>query len=221
MSISDRACQRVPKDIAEELGLAGIARLLQLMVDAYRDLKARKCIAADSSEDSITEEWFVHIQQRWRNEPAIALVPVHQKADATEAKSRGRHPTVDFCFRDSYEARSYFGVECKLLDEGNTRHLGDYLDDTRGIGRFLRRRYAAYAGAGAMAGYVRIGSPNHVAEILKTALANVTDKVILARSGLLPGAPHLYESRHRRDRARAVAAFLCYHLLLAFECGVG
>jgi hypothetical protein len=61
MGLADRIRPTVPRDIAKELGPAGLACLLQLMIDAYSDLRARNCIRPGTSEDTITEEWFVHI----------------------------------------------------------------------------------------------------------------------------------------------------------------
>ena len=215
MGLADHIRPNVPKDIAKELGTAGLTCLLQLMADAYQDLKARKCIRADSKEDSITEEWFVHIQQRWKQKPAMSCIPIHQKQDATKAKPRGKHPTVDFCFRDCFDKRSYLGAECKLLDEGDRRYFKAYLDNTEGIGRFLDGRYSAHSGAGAMVGYVRSGSCDKVAASLEQAIQKLDGKPNLKKSQPLSRFDHLYESRHTRNCP--VAGFLCYHLLFGFN----
>lgn len=216
MGLADHIPPDVPKDIAKQLGAAGLTCLLQLMADAYHDLKARKCIRADSKEDSITEEWLVHILQRWKQKPTISYLPFQQKEDATKAKPRGKPPTVDFCFRDGFDDRVYFGAECKLLDEGNRRYLKAYLDDTEGIGRFLNGRYAAHAGAGAMVGYVRFGSCDNVAASLGEAIQKLDGKPKLKRSQTLSRFDQLYESHHTRNWP--VAGFLCYHLLFGFNC---
>ena len=216
MGLADYIPPDVPKDIAKELGAAGLTCLLQLMVDAYHDLKARKCIGADSKEDSITEEWLVHILQRWKQKPTISCIPIHQKGDAAKAKPRGKPPTVDFCFRDRFDSSSYFGVECKLLDEGDRRRLRAYLDDTEGIGRFLNGRYSAHSGAGAMVGYVRSGSCDKVAASLRRDIQNLDGKPKLKKSRMLSTFDQLYESQHTRNCP--VAGFLCYHLLFGFNC---
>lgn len=214
MGLAEHIRPSVPKDIVKELGSAGVACILQLMADAYQDLKTRQYVQPDTSEDTITEEWFVHIQLRWRQKPTISCIPVHQKQDPTKSKARGKSPTVDFCFRDCFDYRSYFGAECKLLDAGNATHLNAYLDDTRGIGRFVDGRYAAYAGAGAMVGYVRSGRCDDVVASLRGAIHALSGRPKLKKSRPLSGCDHLYESEHLRSCE--VPEFLCYHLLLGF-----
>ena len=216
MGLADRFRPIVPKDIARELGSAGLRSILRLMADAYGDLEARKCVMSNSDEDSITEEWYVCIQQRWKQDSRLSYIPVHQKSDATRAKARGKSPTVDFCFRDGFDDRSYFGVECKLLDEGSKKHIKAYLDDTEGIGRFVSGRYSAPSGAGAMAGYVRTGSCDKVAASLRTDIRKLTGNPKLTKSRTLSTFAYLYESRHTRNCP--VATFRCYHLLLGFNC---
>ncbi len=214
MSLSDSPRPAVPKDVVKELGIAGVARLLKLMTDAYRDLRARKCVTAASAEDDITEEWFVQILLRWV--PEMSLIPVHQKQDPTKAKPRGRRPTIDFCFRDRSERGAYFGAECKLLDEGDAGYMKAYLDDTEGIGRFLDGRYAAHTGAGAMVGYVRTGKCDAVATELSDEMQKLKDSPTLCKSTVLCDFDQLYESEHKRDCA--VPEFLCFHLLFGFNC---
>jgi len=214
VGLANGSRQSVPRDVAEVLGAAGVTRLLQLMVDAYRDLRSRQCVTANSSENSITEEWFVHIQQRWRQTPAISLIPFHQKEDATKAKARGGVPTIDFCFRSYFDRESYFGAECKLLDEGNATHLRAYLDSKEGIGRFLDGRYGANTGVGAMVGYVRSGVCEKVAETLSDRIPRLEGEPNLGKSHTLKNFDQLYETQHKRQCP--VADFLCYHFLFGF-----
>ena len=216
MGLVDHIRQTVPKDIVRELGPAGVACLLQLMADAYLDLRTTRFVQSDTSEDTITEEWFVYIQRRWRQKPAISFIPVHQKQDTAKSKARGKSPTVDVCFRDCFDNRSYFGAECKLLDAGNRTHLAAYLDDTKGIGRFVDGRYASNAGAGAMVGYVRSGTCDSVVTSLEHAIQRLSGKPKLTKSRPLRAFDQIYESQHSRDCQ--VAEFLCYHLLLGFNC---
>ena len=207
-----------PKDLAEELGQDGIRKLLSLMCDAYHDLRTAGCITASMQEPAITEEWSVQIQVRWRQQSNISLVPVLEKRDTHKAKRRGRAPTIDFCFRDRMfnERESYFGAECKLLDEGSTKHLKAYLDENEGIGRYLTGKYAARTGAGAMVGYVRTGDPKVVASELTEALKKLDGKPTLAKSPSLLQFDDLYESTH--ERTDGVSPFQCFHVLFGFHC---
>ena len=215
MEIDNRKAASVPKDLAKRLGNQGIRKLLMLLTRAYRDLYDRQWVKADSPEDRITEEWFIHIQKRWKSDDACGLIPVPQKGDCTKAKSRGRPPTIDFCFRDEFYGESYFGAECKLLDQGCKSHLAAYLDMDEGIGRFISGRYAAATGAGAMVGYVRQGDCKVVADDLASGIKDLNGAPSLSRSAPLPDFDQLYESRHLRTAG--ISPFLCYHLLLAFN----
>lgn len=217
MGISDHTRPDIPKDIAKELGCAGLQCLLQLMVDAYENLAARQVVKIDTRENAITEEWFMDISLLWKEKPGIALIPLLQKEDATKTKSqRGSPPTIDFCFRDGFDGRVYFGAECKLLDETKARYLNAYLDSEEGIGRFLDGRYAACAGAGAMVGYVRSGSCDNVAKSLGQDIQGLNGNPKLSKSQMLSNFKQLYESQHTRNCP--IAEFLCYHLLFGFNC---
>jgi len=215
MELTQHARGVVPMDIAKELGEAGIACLLQLMTDAYIDLQARGCITGCSPEDYITEEWYVHIQEKWRTRPAISLIPIHQKQDETKAKRRGRPPTIDFCFRHRFYKHSYFGAECKLMDENNADHLAAYIDADKGIGRFTSGKYATFSSAGTMIGYVRTGSYRNVSNDLARAMRGLDGRPVLKKSMVLKDFNALYQSRHKRRPP--LTKFLCYHLLFAFE----
>ena len=208
----------VPPDLARQLGPAGIRKLLGILAGAYRDLYARRHVRADSSEDSISEEWCVHILLRWKGKDVFGLVPMPQKQDTQKAKRRGRPPTVDFCFRAAFCGEAYFGAECKLLDEGDADHLRAYLDVRKeeGIGRFLSGKYASHTGAGAMVGYVRRGDCDVVAKELAKGIRRVKGRPRLVKSQPLPDFDQLYESTHQRRSC--VSPFVCFHLLFAFDC---
>jgi len=216
MGLTEQILTPVPENIAQKLGRAGLEKLLSLLYYAYQDLLTKRIIQADSHEDSITEEWFICIQLRWKREPELSLIPIPQKPDRTMAKKQGRPPTIDFCFRSEYSDRVYFGTECKLLDEHCKEHLDAYLDNEDGIGRFLNGKYAFYAGAGAMVGYVRQGNPNEVAKQLAKMLVNLEGKPELKKSVIVPQSDQLYETKH--NRRVGVSPFSCFHLLFAFNC---
>lgn len=216
MEIAKRRSASVPRDLAKQLGTRGIRRLLTLLTDAYRELYDRRWVRADSPEDSITEEWFIHIQRKWASGDACGLIPIHQKADTTQAKRRGRPPTIDFCLRDAFFPESYFGAECKLLDEGCKEHLNAYLDDKEGIGRFISSKYSTCTGTGAMVGYVRRGDCVAVAKNIASAMTKMNGSPTLTKSHPLPRFRPIFESEHQRTTG--VSPFLCHHLLFAFDC---
>ena len=216
MSVTRNVPPPALNDLAMELGQDGIRRILRLMSDAYHGLRARGIITATMQEDEITEEWVVDIKLRWRQEPNIQLVPIQQKRDAYKAKRRGKAPTIDFCFRDRLFPESYFGAECKLLDEGSNTYLKAYLDEEEGIGRYLSGKYAASTGAGAMIGYVRTGDPKAVARELAPGIKALHGAPEFKASQPLPDFDDLYESTHKRTDG--VSPFQCFHMLLGFYC---
>ena len=186
-----------------------------MLCEAYKDLRAAGVVDGKMSEDRITEEWFVKVQIRWKGS-SLCLIPVCQKPDTRNAAPRGRPPTIDFCLRDQYCAKTYFGAECKLLDAGCRKHLREYLHRSRGIGRFLTCKYSAYTSAGAMVGYVRKGDAKVVARELADAIEKLSGNPQLEKTPSLSDFDDLYHTLH--DRESGASPFTCFHLLFAFGC---
>jgi hypothetical protein len=199
-------------DLAKELGTDGLRLLLKIMCDAYYALKKNRFVLDTTPEDVITEEWFLKIQDRSQG---LSVKPIPQKQDPTKGKKRGKAPTIDFCFRHERFSESYLGAECKLLDEGSSKHLREYMSDKRGIGRFLDGRYAYHSSVGAMVGYVRVGNPKNVAKSVRKSMSKFPDKPRMIKDKPIVSFEDIYKSRHTRTSGKS--PFKIFHLFYAFR----
>lgn len=207
---------RKAPDLAKEVGPSGIRQLLQLMCDAYHDLLESDYVKTNTPENEITEQWYIYILAQWRRIPSfsVKITPIHQKEDPTKGKRGKRFPTIDFCFRADYFPESYFGAECKLLDEGNRRHLLEYASKN-GIGRFIDGRYSSKSSAGAMVGYIRVGCAEKCACDVRSCISKLPNTPKLMKVEPIGRFKDIYESLHRRTSG--VSPFKIFHSFYTFE----
>ncbi|MCB0196017.1 MAG: hypothetical protein KDJ65_28965 [Anaerolineae bacterium] len=203
----------IPSDLAQTLGIKGVQIILILIRDAYSDLLSLQCITSGMDENDITEEWFVCLQLHWRKTD-ISLVPIHEKGDKTNQKSkRGKPPTVDCCFRHQWHKHSYFGIECKLIEANNKILCDKYI--TNGVDRFLDCRYSSNCSQGAVLGYIRQTICLDVATNIEERLTQLSGNPSLNKTQqLLPFEEH-YTSVHHRTAC--ISPFTLHHFLLSFN----
>lgn len=214
MELSEVYQQNSAPDLAKELGYDGIRVLLNIMSNAYIELLNSSFVQMTTPEDDITEEWFVKIMGCMA-ELNLPVVPIHQKQDRTMEKESGKPPTIDFCFRHKIVPESYFGAECKLLDEGETKYFLEYVNEN-GLGRFLDGRYSSCSSAGSMIGYVRTGDPKQVAIKVSERLAKLPNAPKMTKDDPLDSFRHIYKSNHKRKAG--LSKIHMYHLFFAFNC---
>ncbi len=200
------------KDLAKELGENGVRQLLKIMCDAYHDLRKSNFVAHNKQEPEITEEWYLKILKQWRNSNMVGFYPICEKGDRRKGMKRGKAPTIDFCFRDEYYSASYFGAECKLLDEGEEKYVEYYVD--KGIMRYLEGKYGRNTSAGSMIGYVRTGDAKNVANKVAAKVQTLPGAPKMMRSRPLDTFDNLHESSHKR--ILGVTPFQLYHLFFQF-----
>lgn len=202
-SIKDiEASNQVPADLARKIGIGGVAEILTILWQGYHALKSDSKIIITSStpEDEITQEWFVKIQRRWdsRNRATcLALnivVPHHQYGDDTMAKSRGKKPTIDFCFRDWEINDSYFGAECKNLYKHEPAKIKRYVN--KGVMNYVSGKYGSHSSVSSMVGYVLSGDIPTIVEQLKVEIQKKSPISNLTRE--LSTAEPQYKTRHTR-----------------------
>lgn len=201
----------VPDDLVSVLKPSGITVILELIRDAYFDLCANGIITAQMSENDITEEWFVYLQERWRNS-GLSLVPIHEKQDKTKAKQRGKPPTIDCCFRDRWHKHSYFGVECKLVEADDQALCSEYINN--GLKRFIDGVYNSRCSEGAMLGYVCRSLGREVAKQLQAKLDQWNINAKLEKSQRLSPFDEYYVSQH--VRLENASPLVMHHFLLLF-----
>lgn len=202
-----------PYDLARQLGENGIAKILEIVCEAYVVLQTKHLVKKGMTEDEITEELVSQTECIWRKSSVLSsIVPMNQKIDRTLAKNRGRPPTIDFCFRHVWVKEAFFGFECKRLAEGNSALSQEYVDN--GLCRYLRGEYCSSGSAGSMIGYVTSGSLVAIIRDIKTRVDNerAVNAMTLAFSiGLFK---EHYVSTHTRERG--LSQFSVHHLFFSF-----
>ena len=202
----------ISADLAQTLGVKGMQIILTLIRDAYLDLLSLQCITSAMDENDITEEWFIWLQLYW-HKADISLVPIHEKGDKTNQKSkRGKPPTVDCCFRNKWHKQSYFGIECKLIEANNKTLCDNYI--TNGVDRFLDCRYSSKCSEGAILGYIRQTTCHDVATKIGDRLTKLPGSPALKKTDqLLPFKEHYVSVHHRMA---CISPFTLHHFLLSF-----
>lgn len=202
-----------PYDLAVKIGEDGITKLLGLVCAAYDTLYKHDIVKSGMSEDEITEELFKEIQIVWRvSSIPQTIVPINQKIDKTNAKDRGRPPTIDFCFRDRWVREAFFGFECKLLAEGNDRLYEEYIKN--GLYRFIEGKYCAKGSAGSLIGYVNSGSVDAIVKEVKSRVDKERILKDMALASSISAFQEHYVSIHSRDKG--LPQFCVHHLFFRF-----
>ncbi len=214
MSLQQSYHPQPPSDELSRALVSGAVRvMLCLMRDAYFDLLQKHIVTQEMDENDITEEWFVCLQQRWQQSALFSFVPIHEKQDKNEAKSRGKPPTVDFCFRSEWDKHYYFGAECKLVEANDQTLCQRYIEN--GVNRYVDGRYGQDFPEGAMLGYIRQTCCTDVATELRNRIGALKDHPSFQHTDVLLPLEECYISRH--NRPKGISPFTLYHLLFGFE----
>lgn len=204
----------VSRELLDELGPDGVKILLELMRDAYFDLQNEKKDFIAMGENEITEEWVVQVMQRWRKSMVpSSIIPIHEKQDRSSAGRRGRPPTIDFCFRDQWDKKSYFGAECKLVEANNKGLCDEYVDE--GMKRYIIGKYNPKHQEGAMIGYVRQTSCSAVVDEICVRVSVFESGVELEKSQELLPFDEYYLSTHQK--LKSATTFRIHHLLFSLS----
>ena len=125
MKLSDLSTQESmsgsPHFLGEELRLDGISHFLEILCDAYGNLRTQTKITLSMGELSINEEFYRHVQMLWIERGPKTITPIPEKSHGKRTIGRGKTPTIDICFRD-WDPDLYFGVECKILEDKKSRY---------------------------------------------------------------------------------------------------
>lgn len=198
----------IPRDLLELLGSSGVRALLELMRDAYNELVSIRGDFSGMSENDITEEWYVQLVALWRSSKVpSSIVPIHEKQDKTKAAKRGRPPTIDFCFRGSWDTRAYFGAEAKLVEADDKKLCDEYV--SAGVERYVSGKYNPVVAEGAMLAYIRRSRCADVAEAVKQRVVDLPGSPIFQKETTLLPFEDYYTSNHVKN----TRPFLVHHLL--------
>jgi len=201
-----------PGDLAKELGPDGIMTLLRIICEAYSELRASGRVKPSiMSEPEITEELYVELLDAWKKAD-ISLMPVHEKSHGKRKKGRGKTPTIDFCFRHKWDRNSYFGAECKLLEENNSELYKLYVDE--GVNRYLSGKYGEKCSVGSMIGYIIIGNTAKIINEVKIKVDELSNISNMKKSDSINGFTDHYRSVHGRKVGNT--PFRIHHLFFSF-----
>lgn len=200
-----------PRDLAKELGPDGIMTLLRIICEAYKELRASGRVTAIMSEPEITEELYVELLDVWKKAD-ISLMPVHEKSHGKRKKGRGKTPTIDFCFRHKWDRNSYFGAECKLLEENNSELYKLYVDE--GVNRYLSGKYGEKCSVGSMIGYIIIGNTAEIINKVKIRVDKLSNISNIKKFDSINGFTDHYKSVHGRKVGNS--PFHIHHLFFSF-----
>ena len=201
-----------PEDLAKELGPDGITTLLSRICEAYENLYASGRVVCTMSEPEITEELVFELQDVWFDKGPRSLKPIHEKSHGKRKKGRGKTPTIDFCFRHKWDRNSYFGAECKLLEENNSELYKLYVDE--GVNRYLSGKYGEKCSAGSMIGYIIIGNTAEIINEVKIKVDELSNISNIKKSDSINGFTDHYKSVHGRKVGNT--PFHIHHLFFSF-----
>lgn len=209
------ASNQMPVDLAKKLGKNGVVEVLTVMWQGYDDLQAENVITSDMNENTITQEWYLRVNERWHQENrasriSVRLSPIVQYEDDTLAKPQGQSPTIDFCFRAWSKDEGYFGAECKNLYDHDKKHIKRYV--STGVNNYTSGRYGSKSTVSSMIGYVLSGEISEIVDDLSKEIATTKPRSNLTR--VFGTRDAQYKTTHIRTLDGEL--IILYHLLFNF-----
>ena len=204
------------EDFAKDIGDDGIRNILSMICEAYIELCNRPNkhkITATMGEIDITAELFVELEIVWKNKGTTSIVPHHEYPDRDDGKNRGKPPAIDFCLRDRFIKKFYFGAECKLLKEDDDTSYKQYV--VEGVNRYLEGKYGKKCSCGSMIGYITTGDIVKIIGGVKIKVDEVSDISKMDESYTINGFDEHYESKH--TRLVGYTPFCIHHLFFSFN----
>lgn len=209
------ASNPMPIDLAKELGAGGITELLSVLWQGYDELHSANLVTVDMSENTITQEWTLRVQELWYRENraarlSVKLAPAPQHEDGTLAKKKGQLPTIDFCFRTWGINDRYFGAECKNLYDHDNEHIKRYVDT--GVCNYTSGRYGSKSSVSSLVGYVLSGKIPKIVDELRNEMKRTSPRSNISRD--MKSTDPQYRSSHIRTLDGSVITI--YHLFFDF-----
>jgi hypothetical protein len=201
-------------DLAKELGEQGIAKLLAIVCSAYKILQENSLINSEMKEYEITEELVTQVTCVWaesENKPQN-IVPINQKSDTACAKKRGKAPTIDFCFRNSWIRETYFGFECKVLEQSDNSLYDKYI--VNGLDRYIGGTYCSKGSASSMVGYIKRGDLSIIVKEIKQRVDQDNISKNMSKSNNIGSFEQHFMSSHWRVDGSEICI---HHLFLHFN----
>ncbi len=209
------ASNQMPMNLAKQLGAGGITEILSVLWRGYDELHKANLIIANMSENTITQEWTLRVQEIWYSENrasriSVQLAPASQHEDCTRAKAKGQPPTIDFCFRTWGINERYFGAECKNLYAHDKMSIKRYV--STGVGNYINGRYGSMSTVSSLVGYVLSGKIPEIVDELRNEIDKSSLRSNISRD--MGSSDPQYKSSHIRTLDGK--AIRIYHLFFDF-----
>lgn len=205
-------------DLAKILKSEGIKNILSILCRCYFKLCEDKKINNNMIETKITEELFVKIQTIFRDESSsfklkeMNIIPMTSKPVGASRPKKGKFPEIDICFRHEIESESFFGIECKILDDNKKNKYSLYM--SQGVQRYLTRKYVSNCSHSSMIAYVLNGNLSVVINEIKKRIQKNNHVLPLTKSFNLDQFDKHYQSKH--DVPNYHSDFVLHHLFFDF-----
>jgi hypothetical protein len=164
------------------------------------------------SEPEITEELYNKLLEVVIENGDSAIRPIHEKSHKNILKRPGKTSTIDLCFRDDFDSETYFGFECKKLENSDKQRFDNYITD--GVCRYLSGAYSKKCSIGSMISYIIHGDISKIVREIKIRVDNICCLSKMEKTYVIEGFSDHYESRHRRSDK---SAFQLYHCFFEFS----
>ncbi|MCX6648854.1 MAG: hypothetical protein NTV61_05635 [Candidatus Bathyarchaeota archaeon] len=201
-----------PKTFTKLLKEDGIKTILLIIYNAYTELLKENIINKNMSEVEINEELYLRVQELfYKSSLAFLIYPLPEKLMKKQTKTSGRFPAIDICFRDKFDKQSFFGIECKIL-ENNTSSSKQYIEE--GVKRYLSGKYYGKIDESSMVGYIKEGNINQIIENIKIEINLLGPIQPLTQSYNFKDFNYHYYSMHKV--AYLTSDYLIHHLFFSF-----
>lgn len=204
-------------EVVKILGPSAISTILDLVCMAYHLTKDRDAIQPGMDEWEINEQLStaIAILSRHLPEASFAFCPLPEKPIPRSTHGKGKPSSIDISFKYGFNRDVYYGMECKILREGDHNLYREYIKN--GVERFVSGTYSREMHSAAMIGYVMLGSLKTVGSDIARRLVQ-SASTITVRSGICVGdLQDCLESAHRRSLA--AKAIRLSHLMLDYCAG--
>jgi len=188
------------------------------MLVAYSKISDK--IAYEMEEKEITKLLFIEVQRIFTNSDlaytirALDIAPFHENPIYEKRKgSKGNPPTIDICFLDNLYPSSFFGFECKIIDQTKPNTLSNYV--SKGVKRYLSGDYMGESSEGSMLGYIQNGKNDDIVSEIDKRMKKIPSKSPFMKSYAVDNFNNHFSSKHEIKNYNLV--FELHHIFLKFN----
>jgi hypothetical protein len=149
--------------------LIAAEHMLETLIPQAWTVLAQRGLDPKVHEDKITKKFVVELcRVKRRIYPHAGFIIDSQRQVNSDRGDDGR---VDIAILYGGDEELYLAYECKWLEKSNANSLAIYYRGSKGIGRFISRKYASAMPVGCMIGYVASGDLNEATKRIHRSMA--------------------------------------------------